>query len=130
AVQALLGPWAAPPTLGLRGTLRDLHVVDIVQLKCLAGSTAVVRIEAAADQSGEIHFQKGQICHALTGTMTRMAALEEIVNWPDARLSETGLPVESPRTIDAPWQMVLLQVVRKLKQNSQREPSGTAAVPQ
>jgi DNA-binding response OmpR family regulator len=130
AVQALLGPWALPPTLGLRGTLRDLHVVDIVQLKCLAGSTAVVRIEAAGDKSGEIHFQKGQICHAVTGTMAGTAALEEIVNWPDARLDEMELPVESPRTIDAPWQMVLLQVVRKLNQNSGRELLGTAALPQ
>jgi DNA-binding response OmpR family regulator len=130
AVQALLGPWAAPPTLGLRGTLRDLHVVDIVQLKCLAGSTAVVRIEAAGDKSGEIHFQKGQICHAVTGIMAGTAALEEIVNWPDARPDEIEPPVESPRTIDAPWQMVLLQVVRKLKQNNRREPSGTAALPQ
>ena len=126
AVQALLGPWAVLPMPGLRGTLRDLHVVDIVQLKCLAGSTAIVRIETARDESGEIHFQQGQICHAATGTMIGVAALEEIVSWPGARLSETELPVDSPRTINAPWQMVLLQVVRKLNQNSRREPSSAA----
>lgn len=128
AVQALLGPWAVLPMPGLRGTLRDLHIVDIVQLQCLAGSTVVVRIEAVGDKSGEIYFQKGQICHAATGAMIGITALEEIVSWPDARLSETDLPVEAPRTIDAPWQMVLLQIVRKLNQNSRREPWG-AAVP-
>ena len=130
AVQALLGPWAVMPMSGLRGTLRDLHIVDIVQLKCLAGNTAIVRIEAAGDELGEIHFQQGQICHAATGTMIGVAALEEIVSWPGARLSETELPVDSPRTIDAPWQMVLLQVVRKLNQNSRREPSGAAVLEQ
>ena len=130
AVQALLGPWAVLPMSGLRGTLRDLHIVDIVQLKCLAGNTAIVRIEAAGDESGEIHFQQGQICHAATGTMIGVAALEEIVSWPGARLSETELPVDSPRTINAPWQMVLLQVVRKLNQNSRREPSGAAVLEQ
>jgi DNA-binding response OmpR family regulator len=130
AVQALLGPWALLPTSGLRGTLRDLHVVDIVQLKCLAGSTATVRIEAAGNESGEIHFRQGQICHAATGTMIGVAALEEIVDWPGARLSETELTVDSPRTIDAPWQMVLLQVVRKLNQNSWRKPSGTVVLEQ
>jgi DNA-binding response OmpR family regulator len=114
AVQALLGPWAVLPTSGLRGTLRDLHVVDIVQLKCLAGSTAIVRIEAAGNESGEIHFQQGQICHATTGVIVGVAALEEIVGWSGARLSESELPVDSPRTINAPWQMVLLQAVRKL----------------
>ena len=131
AVQALLGPWAVLPTSdGLRGTLRDLHVVDIVQLKCLAGSSAVVRIEAAGGNSGEIYFQKGQICHAVTGTMTGVAALEEIVGWPGARLSETELPADAPRTIDAPWQMVLLQVVRELNRNSRREPLGAATLQQ
>jgi len=128
AVQALLGPWAALPTSGLRGTLRDLHIVDIVQLKCLAGSTSIVRIEAAGDKSGEIHFQQGQICHAATGTIVGMTALEEIVDWPAARLSETELPVDSPRTIDAPWQMVLLQLVCELNQNSRREPSDAAVL--
>jgi len=126
AVQALLGPWAVPPTSRLRGTLRNLHVVDIVELKCLAGSTAVVRIEAAGDRSGEIHFQKGQICHAVADAIVGRAALEEIVRWPDARLSEAELPTESPRTIDGDWQLVLLQVVRKLDQNSRRNPLGAA----
>ena len=36
AVQALLGPWGCRPRRRVRGTLRDLHLVDIVQLKCLA----------------------------------------------------------------------------------------------
>ena len=124
AVQALLGPWAVLPVPGLRGTLRDLHIVDIVQLKCLACSSAVVRIAAAGDKSGEIHFQKGQISHATTGLLTGLAALEEIVDWAGARLSETELPIESPRTIDAPWQTILLQIVRKLNQNTRREALG------
>lgn len=126
AVQALLGPWAVPPTSSLRGTLRSLHVVDIVELKCLAGSTAVIRIEAAGDRSGEIHFQKGEICHAVTDTIVGLAALEEIVRWPDARLSEAELPSEAPRTIDVAWELVLLKVVRKLDQKGRRNPLGAA----
>jgi DNA-binding response OmpR family regulator len=129
AVQALLGPWAAPPSSGLRGTLRNLQVVDIVELKCLAGSTATVQIEATEDRSGEIHFQKGQICHAVTGTIVGLAALEEIVRWPDARVSEAELPTDSPRTIDAAWELVLLQVVRKLDQDSGRYPLGGDRLP-
>jgi len=130
AVQALLGPWALLPMSVLRGTLRDLHVIDIVQLKCLAGSTTIVRIEAAGNESGEIHFQQGQICHAATGTMIGVAALEEIVGWPGARMSETELTADSPRTINAPWQMVLLQVVRKLNQDSGLKPAGTVVLEQ
>lgn len=119
AVQALLGPWAAPSAAGLRGTLRNLHVIDIVELKCLAGSTAVVQVQAAGDKAGEIHFQIGQISHAATGALEGLAALEEIVRWPGARLSETELPAEPPQTIEANWQLVLLRVVGKLDQQRQ-----------
>jgi len=130
AVQALLGPWAVRPVSGLRGTLRDLHVVDILQLKCLGGSTATVRVEAAGNESGQIHFQQGQICHAATGTIIGVAALDEIVRWPDARLSEMELSIDLPRTINAPWQMVLLQVVRKLNQTSRRKPADPVILEQ
>jgi DNA-binding response OmpR family regulator len=119
AVQALLGPWTAPSAAGLRGTLRNLHVIDMVELKCLAGSTAVVRVEAAENKAGEIHFQVGQISHASTGALEGVAALEEIVRWPGARLSEAELPVEPRQTIEVNWESVLLQVVRNLNQQSQ-----------
>jgi len=113
AVQALLGPWAMPPSAAFRGTLRDLHVVDIVQLKCLALSTAVVRLETPEGEPGEIHFHKGQISHASTGELTGVAALEEIASWPNGKLTEAELPPNAPRSIDVPWPVLLLQVVRK-----------------
>ena len=62
--------------------------------------------------------------------MTGIAALEAIAHWPEAQLSETELSVESPRTIDAPWQMVLLQIVRQLNRTSRREASDTATLQQ
>jgi DNA-binding response OmpR family regulator len=129
AVQALLGPWTVPSAAGLRGTLRNLHVIDIVELKCLAGSTAVVRVQAAGDRSGEIHFQKGQISHAITGALAGIAALEEIMRWPGPRLTEAELAVESPQTIEANWQLVLLQVVRKLEEQSRQSSLGTNPPP-
>ncbi len=114
AVQALLGPWATPPADSFRGTLRDLHVVDIVQLKCLAMSNAVVHLETPMGQSGEIHFQHGEITHASTGNLTGVLALAEIVGWPGGKMIERELPEISMRTIpDQPWSALLLEAVRK-----------------
>ncbi|MBA3831582.1 MAG: response regulator [Chthoniobacterales bacterium] len=126
AVQALLGPWAMPPSHGFRGTLRDLHVVDIVQLKCLALSTAVVRLETTAGKVGEIHFARGQICHASAGQLNGVRALEEIVSWPGGKLTETELPEDAPKTIDQPWAVLLLQAVRKATAKER----GQARLPQ
>ena len=58
---------------------------------------AVVRIEAAGDKSGEIHFQKGQVCHAVTGAMTGDGGIGGNRRTGRTRgLSETELPVDSP----------------------------------
>ncbi len=117
AVQALLGPWAVPPSHSFRGTLRELHVIDIVQLKCLALSSAVVRLETPAGKVGEIHFHYGRISHAWTGELSGVPAFEEIVRWPGGKLSETEMPPDAPETIDRPWAVLLLQAVRKATEN-------------
>ena len=128
AVQALLGRWAVPPSTSSRGTLRDLHVVDIIQLKCLTLSTAVVRLENPQGESGEIHFCRGQICHAAAGVLTGIPALAEIVGWPRGALSEVELPPDSPKTIDRPWATLLLQVVRQVAKSGRQNSLGRAAV--
>ncbi len=117
AVQALLGPWATPSAAEERGTLRDLNVVDIVQLECLALSSAVVRLEAVDGRTGEIHFHHGEICHAATGDLRGAQALEEIVNWRGGKMSETELPLDAPKTIDLPWPILLLRAVRRTTEN-------------
>jgi DNA-binding response OmpR family regulator len=127
AVQAMLGPWAMPPSSSFQGTVRDLHVVDIMQLKCLALSTAAVRLETPEGKSGEIHFHKGQISHASVGELTGVPALEEIVSWSGGKLTETGLPSDAPRSIDVPSSVLLLQVVRKMAEQARKKSLGTSA---
>ncbi len=75
AVQALLGPWTLPHSLHPRGTLLDLHLIDLVQLKCLALSNGVLRLETDDGRSGAIYFRRGQICHAVTGATDRRGGL-------------------------------------------------------
>ncbi len=129
AVQALLGPWAEPPSDNFRGTLRDLHVVDIVQLKCLSLSTVIVHLETTEGQTGEIHFRKGEIWHAITGELIGVPAFEEIVRWPGGKFSETEVPENGPRSIDAPWAVLLLQAVRKATESAATRPPAHAPVP-
>lgn len=122
AVQALLGPWAVPPANHFRGTLRDLHVVDIVQLKSLSLSTVIVHLETTEGQTGEIHFRKGEVWHATTGELIGVPAFEEIVSWPGGKFSETEAPENGPHSIDAPWATLLLQAVRRATERAAQPP--------
>ncbi|CAN5424533.1 hypothetical protein BH20VER3_BH20VER3_14880 [soil metagenome] len=129
AVQALLGPWTLPSASQQRGTLQDLDLVDIVQLKCLAGSSAVLRVESTQGKSGEIHLRKGQIWHVVTSAASGQAAFKEIATWPEAHLTESEPPFTIPRTIDQPWPIVLLQVVRELGPSRQRKAPSDSTAP-
>jgi DNA-binding response OmpR family regulator len=122
AVQALVGPWTGPAG-SVRGTLRDLSLLDIILAKCLADSSAFLHLAVVGGQTGEIHFQKGQISHAITGSLVGVPALEEILAWPAPQISEEELPAEAPRTIDAARDDLLLPVIRRLAEQKKKDSS-------
>ncbi len=126
AVQALLGPWTLPHSMHLRGTLLDLHLIDLVQLKCLALSSGVVRLETDDGRSGAIYFRRGQICHAITGAQTGVSAFEEIAHWRGWHLSETDLPADVPATISVAWPNLLLPIARRLAEENKKKSLGAA----
>ncbi len=116
AVQALLGPWATPSSGVLRGTMRDLRILDVALLKCLSHSSSVVHLQTPQGELGEIHFRRGEIYHAVAGELSGLPALEEIMRWPTGELSERdeeGEEVETPVTIDQPWPVLLLEIMQK-----------------
>jgi DNA-binding response OmpR family regulator len=115
AVQALLGPWTEASSGDSRGTLRDLNLRDLVPLECVSGATAVLKIEAAGERAGEIHFVDGHICHARTPGLSGIEALHEIMRWKNARGTETERAADGPRTIQGPWLHVFLEGLRKTR---------------
>jgi DNA-binding response OmpR family regulator len=119
AVQALLGPWTKASSGDSRGTLRDLNLRDLVPLECASGATAVLKIEAAGEQAGEIHFFDGHICHASASGLSGIDALHEIMRWKNARGTETERAVDGPRTIQGPWLRVFLEALRKAKPSAE-----------
>ena len=128
AVQALLGPWTEASSGDSRGTLRDLNLRDLVPLECVSGATAVLKIEAAGERAGEIHFLDGHICHASAPGLSGIDALHEIMRWKNARGTETERAVDAPRTIQGPWLHVFLEALRKAKASEEELRTPTPSV--
>ena len=122
AVQALVGPWTGPAG-SVRGTLRDLSLIDLILAKCLADSTSLLHLARLEGRTGEIHFQKGQISHAITGPLTGVPALDEMLAWPEPKISDADLPAEAPRTIDVARDDLLLPIIRRLAEQKKRDSS-------
>ncbi|MEN3368285.1 MAG: two-component system, chemotaxis family, protein-glutamate methylesterase/glutaminase [Verrucomicrobiota bacterium] len=114
AVQALLGPWTKAPSGDSRGTLRDLNLRDLVPLECLNMGTGAFKIKSD-EGAGEIHFLNGQICHAAAPNLSGTGALHELLRWTNSRVEENARAIDAPRTIQASWQPVFLEALRKTK---------------
>ncbi len=112
-VQALLRPSTKPDSEKFQGTLSDLHMADIIQLKCMSGATAAIELTAPSGEKGRVYFENGQVRHATAPGKEGTAAFNEIVTWKGGMISEVAAG-ESPRSINLDWQVLLMEAMRKM----------------
>jgi twitching motility two-component system response regulator PilH len=113
-VHALLSPSGEPDSEKFQGTLSDLHLADIIQLKCMSGSSAVLQFTGPQGEKARVYFENGQVRHATAPGKEGVAAFNEIVNWKGGQISEVSGTAQSVRTIDLDWQILLMEAVRKI----------------
>jgi len=100
-----------------QGTLRQLQLADVIQLKCFSGADSRLVFEGPHGESGEIHIERGQIVHAQVGTIEGVAAFEMMVGWGSGRFLEGEPEPDCPHTIDQEWQSLLMETARKLDES-------------
>ncbi|HKP02737.1 MAG TPA: response regulator [Chthoniobacterales bacterium] len=126
-VQALLSPASTPESEKFQGTLSDLHLADIIQLKCMSGSSAALQFTGPQGEKARVYFESGQVRHATAPGKEGIAAFNEIVNWKGGQISEVSGAGTSPRTIDLDWQILLMEAVRKMDETRGTETAATSA---
>ena len=119
AVSKLLG-WntalSTPSVPAFRATLSGLTPIDIVQLKCMSGSTGILEF-INAQGSGRVYFEKGDVVHAIVrantgGSTIGYEAFEAIVGWKTGKVADVQDSNPRPRTIRTGWQSLLLEVAQ------------------
>ena len=96
-----------------RGTLSDLHMADIIQLKCMGGASAVLEFTGPKEEKARVYFDRGQVYHASAPGRAGLAAFNEIVTWKGGMISEVADAAPVPRTINQDWQLLLMEAMRK-----------------
>lgn len=125
-VQALLSPSGEPDSEKFQGTLSDLHLADIIQLKCMSGSSAALQFTGPQGEKARVYFESGQVRHATAPGKDGVAAFNEIVNWKGGQISEVSGAAQSPRTIDLDWQILLMEAVRSMDEARDKDPTAVA----
>jgi DNA-binding response OmpR family regulator len=126
-VQALLSPAGADGGEKFQGTLSDLHLADIIQLKCMSGASAVLQFTGPKSEKARVYFEGGQVRHATAPGKEGVAAFNEIVNWKGGQISEVSGAGPAPRTITDDWQMLLMDAVRSIDET--RHKTATQPAP-
>jgi DNA-binding response OmpR family regulator len=105
-----------------QGTLSDLHLSDIIQLKCMSGATSTLEITGSAGEKARVYFDNGQVCHAICPGYKGVEAFNEIVSWRGGKISEVAGAKTTADTIDVDWQFLLMDAVRRIDEtNARRE---------
>ena len=111
-VQAVLRPVGKTEAEKFRGTLSDLHVADIIQLKCMSGATAALEFTGPRGEKARVFVESGQVRHATAPGKEGMRAFNEIVKWQGGTISEVSNPGPVPPTINLDWQVLLMEAMR------------------
>jgi DNA-binding response OmpR family regulator len=122
--EALLRTPGETDTEKFRGTLSDLHIADIIQLKCMSGATSGVEFTGPRGGKARVFFEKGQVRHATAPGKEGIAAFNEIVSWKGGTISEVSGAEPAPRTIDQDWQFLLMEAVQKSDERAATTGSG------
>lgn len=113
-VQRLLKPTTDSRRDKFQGTLGNLHVADIIQLKCMTGSNSAVEFTGPHGEKAQVVFENGQVRHATAPGREGLAAFNEILNWKGGTISEVAQNGPAPKTIDSDWQVLLMEGTRSL----------------
>ncbi|MEO5717583.1 MAG: response regulator, partial [Chthoniobacterales bacterium] len=120
-VEALMAPADTSEGERFQGTLSDLHIADIIQLKCISGATSMLEFTGPRGEKARVYFDHGQVRHATTPGKEGLAAFNEIVDWKGGVISEVPVPPGTPHTIELDWQVLLMEAVRTIDESRNTE---------
>jgi hypothetical protein len=94
------------------GSLRQIRLVDLVQMKCLGKDSCQFSITGTRDK-GMLRIVKGQIRYAQTENLLAENALAEIISWKKGSFHEEPLADENETNISGSWEFVLMEAAQR-----------------
>ncbi len=109
-LRSLLPETEAKPTF--QGSLRQLRLVDLIQVKCLSHDSCKLHITGANGVHGVIVINGGSILHAETDNLSGIPAFNEMLSWTGGVFYEEEFRGGVEVNIEGRWEMVLMEAVR------------------
>jgi DNA-binding response OmpR family regulator len=99
---------ARRPEEGFQGVLQQVGLVDVLQMACLGGSSAVLEVKSPR-KHGEVYIRNGAIIHAAAGHDTGQEALNRILRLRRGEFRTRAFVEPPEESIAAPWEFLLME---------------------
>jgi CheY-like chemotaxis protein len=109
--------------VGFRGLLDNLELPEIIQLLCLRQETKEIRI-TSGPKAGIVMIENGQVVHARTQSQQGEAAFYDLFCWKGGGFQLKPLGVVPKRTIQRPWESLLMEAGRLLDEQGSNAPAA------
>lgn len=113
------------PEQGFRGVLRQASLQDVIQMECLSRHSVLLEVLTPAAR-GDIFIQDGSVIHAQTGHLTGEDAFNHLLCLSGGEFNLKPYAAPPVRTIDAPWEFLLMEAARKRDEASEAIQSHAA----
>jgi CheY-like chemotaxis protein len=111
---------------GFRGVLRQVSLEDVIQMECLNKNSSILEV-VASNWEGHIYVLDGAIIHAEAGDRNGEAALNKILSLKGGEFNLRPFVEPSHRSIDSPWEFLLMEAARVRDEAAQGTPTDSSA---
>ncbi|MBU0479899.1 MAG: response regulator [Proteobacteria bacterium] len=103
-----------------------INLTDIIQLKCMAGSTTTLQINKR-NQQGAVYFKDGEVIHATCEQMVGEEALFAILDFGKGVITAGALPKDVSATISRPGITLVKEFFAQVETSRQKAARQEAA---
>lgn len=96
---------------GFAGTLKNIQLIDLIQMCCFSGVTMAISVMKGSQQ-GTIFIENGEIIHAVCGDMTGENAFYDILAWQNGSFETINTAAPVQHNIDKNYNYLLLEAAR------------------
>ncbi len=111
---------------GFDGRIRCTNLADLVQFECLSNERVAVCVRSGS-REGHLFFERGELIHAASEKLAGRVAAFEILSWETGTFGPSASPWPARRTLDLPWQTLLMFAAQQRDERLRDRPSESSS---
>ncbi|HEX9047444.1 MAG TPA: response regulator, partial [Verrucomicrobiae bacterium] len=110
---------------GFTGALHRVTLQEIIQVQCIGRYSSVLEVRNP-QMSGQIFIDAGVVVHAIAGSIAGRPAFYQLLSLRGGYFQVTPFKAPPMRSIDTPWENLLMDAALAVDEESMAKPNGDA----